>query len=74
MGFNLLVFSSLTLFLFVLHKLILLQYRTQVILDKLNVTEVYKSVWITSKMSGGINYPCHKHHLKRNNLETYSIR
>lgn len=54
MGFNLLLFSSRTLFLFVLHKLILLQYRTQVILDKLNVAEANKSVRIISYEWGGL--------------------
>lgn len=79
MGFILLFFSSRTLFLFVLHKLILLQYRTQKILDKLNVAEANKSVRIISDEYGGLIIRwnkswCHKHHLKQNNLETYFIR
>lgn len=57
-GFNLLFFSFLKLFLFVLHKLILLQYCTHVILDKPNVAEAYKSVRILSDEWGArINYP-----------------
>lgn len=54
MGFILLLFSTRTLFLFVLHKLILLQYRTQKILDKLNVAEANKSVRIISDEYGGL--------------------